>query len=48
MQLFEMKMKDQLKIESPALSFGKLYDCLLLTPESPIDQFVVADDTASV
>ena len=34
MQLFEMKMKDQLKIESPALSFGKLYDCLLLTPES--------------
>ncbi len=46
MQLFEMKMRDQLKIESPALAFGKLYDCLLLTPESFSDQFVVADDTA--
>ena len=45
MQLFEMKMRNQLKFESPALAFGKLYDCLLLTPESFSDQFVVADDT---
>lgn len=45
MRLFEMKMRGQLKMESPALSFGKLYDCLLLTPDAFDAQFVVADDT---
>tara|TARA_R110000796_G_scaffold6811_2_gene23952 strand:+ start:3597 stop:4364 length:768 start_codon:yes stop_codon:yes gene_type:complete len=44
MSLFEMKMRDEIKFNSPALSFGKLYDCLLLTPDSFDGQFVVADD----
>jgi len=44
MRLFEMKMRDQLKIDSPALSFGKLYDCLLLTPEDFSKNYFVADD----
>jgi len=45
MRLFEMKMRDQLKFDSPALSFGKLYDCMLLTPEDFDDQFTIADDS---
>tara|TARA_R110000824_G_scaffold388293_2_gene583806 strand:+ start:887 stop:1642 length:756 start_codon:yes stop_codon:yes gene_type:complete len=45
MRLFEMKMRDQLKFDSPALHFGKLYDCMLLTPEDFDNQFIVADDT---
>ena len=44
MKLFEMKMRDQLKFETPALSFGKLYDCMLLTPEDFDTQFVILDD----
>lgn len=44
MRLFEMKMRDQLKVDSPALSFGKLYDCLLLTPEDFSKHYFVADD----
>lgn len=44
MRLFEMKMRDQLKYDSPALSFGKLYDCMLLTPENFEDQFITIND----
>ena len=44
MKLFEMKMRDQLKFETPALAFGKLYDCMLLTPEDFDTQFVILDD----
>lgn len=44
MKLFELYMKGLLRKSSPALSFGKLYDCLLLEPEKAHDQFVVLDD----
>lgn len=45
MKKFEMKMRDELVFDSPALAFGKLYDCMLLTPEFFDTQFVVVDDT---
>jgi len=44
MRLFEMKMRDQLKFDSPALHFGKLYDCMLLTPEDFDNQFITIND----
>ena len=43
MKLFELYMKGLLKKTSPALSFGSLYDCLLLEPEKADDEFVVID-----
>ena len=45
MKLFELYMKGLLKKDSPALSFGKLYDCLLLEPEKVDDYFTVLDDS---
>lgn len=45
MKLFELYMRGLLRKDSPALSFGKLYDCLLLEPEKADDQFVVLDDS---
>lgn len=48
MKLFELYMKGLLKKTSPALSFGSLYDCLLLEPEKADDEFVVIDDTEIV
>jgi hypothetical protein len=45
MKLFELYMKGLLRKNSPALSFGKLYDCLLLEPEKVHNQFVVLDDS---
>ena len=45
MKKFDMKMRDELVFDSPALAFGKLYDCMLLTPEFFDTQFVVVDDT---
>ena len=44
MKLFELYIKGLLKKDSPALSFGSLYDCLLLEPEKASDQFIVVDD----
>lgn len=45
MKLFELYMRGLLRKDSPALSFGKLYDCLLLEPETADDLFVVLDDS---
>lgn len=45
MKLFELYMKGLLKKSSPALSFGKLYDCLLLEPQKVDDLFYVLDDS---
>ena len=45
MKLFELYMRGLLRKNSPALSFGKLYDCLLLEPEKADDLFYVLDDT---
>lgn len=44
MKLFELYIKGLLKKDSPALSFGSLYDCLLLEPEKASDQFIIIDD----
>jgi len=48
MKLFELYMRGLLRKDSPALSFGKLYDCLLLEPEKAHDQFYVLDDAEIV
>ena len=48
MKLFELYMRGLLRKDSPALSFGKLYDCLLLEPEKASDQFYVLDDAEIV
>lgn len=45
MKLFEMYMTGKLKKESPALAFGKLYDCMLLEPETLKDRFLRLDDS---
>lgn len=45
MKLFELYMRGLLRKSSPALSFGKLYDCLLLEPEKFHEQFCVLDDS---
>ncbi len=44
MRLWEMYMRGQLKKESPALSFGSMYDCLLFTPKDFKKQFMILDD----
>tara|TARA_R100000951_G_C2647376_1_gene183017 strand:- start:684 stop:1475 length:792 start_codon:yes stop_codon:yes gene_type:complete len=44
MRLFELKYLDKLKKKTQALSFGSLYDCLLMTPEEFDDRFVMIDD----
>ena len=48
MKLFELYMKGLLRKNSPALSFGKLYDCLLLEPHKVDDLFYVLDDSEIV
>ena len=45
MKLFELYMRGLLRKSSPALSFGKLYDCLLLEPQKADDLFYVLDDS---
>ena len=37
-------MRGQLKKESPALAFGSMYDCMLLTPEDFDKQFSILND----
>jgi|TARA_B100000900_G_scaffold243398_1_gene206953 hypothetical protein len=44
MRLFELKFQDKMKYTTPALQFGSLYDCLLLTPEKFDDRFVLIED----
>jgi hypothetical protein len=44
MKLFELYMKGLLKKKSDALSFGSLYDVLLLEPEKLTDRFYVLYD----
>ena len=48
MRLFELKYLDKLKKKTQALSFGSLYDCLLMTPEEFDDRFVMIDDDQMV
>ena len=43
---WEMYMLRIKKKDSPALSFGSLYDCLLFEPEKVEDRFIVMDETA--
>ena len=45
MKLFEMYMLGLLKKESDALTFGSLYDCMLLEPEKLQTSFIVLDDS---
>src|SRR6056300_142952 len=44
MKLFELYMRGLLKKDSPALTFGSLYDCMLLEPEKVDEKFYVLDD----
>lgn len=44
MKLFELYMKGLLKKKSTALSFGSLYDTLLLEPEKVNDRFFIVND----
>lgn len=41
MRKFEMYMKGEIEYSSDALTFGSLYDCLLLTPNLAPDQFII-------
>jgi hypothetical protein len=43
-KLFEMYMKGQLKKESPALTFGSMYDCLLFEPQKFNDRFIILNE----
>lgn len=45
MKLFELYMKGLLKKKSPALTFGSLYDAMLLEPETLNERFIVLDDS---
>lgn len=45
MKLFELYVRGLLKKDSPALTFGSLYDMMLLEPEKVNDNFFVIDDT---
>ena len=44
MRHFEMYMRGEIKYSSDALTFGSLYDCLLLTPSEAPDQYVILPD----
>tara|TARA_R110000787_G_scaffold7610_1_gene25771 strand:+ start:3400 stop:4197 length:798 start_codon:yes stop_codon:yes gene_type:complete len=44
MRLFELKFQDKIKYTTPALQFGSLYDCLLLTPEDFDKRFIMLED----
>ena len=46
MKLFELYVRGLLKKSSPALTFGSLYDMMLLEPEKVNDSFFVLDDSA--
>ena len=48
MKLFELYMKGLLQKDSQALTFGSLYDCLLLTPEKVNEQFAVIEEDAEM
>jgi len=48
MKLFELYIRGLLRKSSPALSFGSLYDAMLLEPETVKDIFYVLDDTSIV
>lgn len=45
MRLFELYMAGKLKKESPALTFGSMYDLLLFEPDKFEDRYIVFDDT---
>lgn len=45
MKLFELYVRGLLKKDSPALTFGSLYDMMLLEPEKVNDNFFVVDDS---
>lgn len=45
MKLFELYVRGLLKKDSPALTFGSLYDMMLLEPEKVDDSFYVLDDS---
>lgn len=44
MKLFELYMKGLLKKQSDAFTFGSVYDCMLLEPETFMDKFYVVYD----
>lgn len=44
MAQFDLYMKRKLKFESPALSFGTLYDMLLFEREKAMDKYVIVSD----
>lgn len=48
MKLFELYVKGKLHKESPAMSFGSLYDCMLLEPEKVNDRFFFLDDSEKI
>ena len=48
MKLFELYMRGLLKKESDALTFGSLYDTLLLEPETLNDKFFILNDEDKV
>jgi len=48
MKLFELYMKGLLRKESDALTFGSLYDAMLLEPNSVNDKFTVINDSEFV
>lgn len=45
LKLFELYVRGLLYKDSPALSFGSLYDMMLLEPEKVNEQFYVLDDS---
>ena len=48
MKLFELYMTGRLKKDSPALTFGSLYDAMLLEPETLNARFTLLDDSEIV
>lgn len=44
MRHFDMYMRGEIKYTTDALTFGSLYDCLLLTPSEAPNQFVILPD----
>ena len=45
MRLWELYMRGQLKKESEALTFGSMYDMLLVEPEKAHEHYYTLDDT---
>ena len=45
MRLWEMYMRGELKKESEALTFGKMYDMMLFEPEKASDTYYTMDDS---